>query len=239
MSNILDEHLIPQYQNSKDFQPYRDFHNVEEAKAFGALLKEKGIPFSLEGSDTIIDSAIVGRGLIPKAILKIPASDFERVNQIIEEQLKSISFEDVKDHYLNQLDTEELLDIFKQPDEWTVEDTQIARVILNERGIEISSEEIAAQRQERFEAIRAGKKGTTFWMYFYFLAVALGLFISPFFIIAGIGMGYYYAYGRAVDPDGQKYYVYEPNTRLIGRIILYGGTAVFIGILIWLFIGGS
>lgn len=238
MENVLD-HGIFEHPNvdTSQFQLYKSFHNVEEAKDFAQLLYDHKIVYTAESSETIIDEAIVGTGLLPKVIIKIAAEDFKKVNTIIEEQLANADYSDVQDHYLNQLDTSELQEIFQKPDEWTIEDVNIAKLILRNRGVSITDQEIRRLREARLNRIRQGKKGNTTMMAFYFLAIALGIFI-PFglvFIIGGIGMGYYYANGKSVDPDGVKYFTFDAETRKFGNVILYGGLLAFIIALVVLF----
>ncbi len=212
--------------NPEDFSFYRDFLNLEEARALTVLLDENNIPYRLETSDTIIDTAIVGNGLIPQFVLKILSEDFIRINKLIEAQYKNLSFEDVKDHYLNELENDELEEIFEKQDEWTIENVNVARIILSHRGIKIEEKEIKKQRAERLAGIRKGKKGSIFWMTVYIMTLIFGIFISLIFVVAGIGMSYYYAYGKSTDADGNRHFIYEPKTRFIGTIMLYGGLLI-------------
>jgi len=226
LEDPLDREMT--YTDPSAFSFYRDFMNVEEARAITSMLEENKIPFRLESSDTVIDKAIVGNGLLPKAVLKLLPDDFRRVNQLISVQYQDLSYADVKDHYLNDLDNEELEEIFEKQDEWTIENVNIARIILEERGIVVEEEEIKEQRAERLESIRAGKAGSKFWMSAYFLALISGLFISIILVVAGLGMSFYYAYGRSTDADGNQHFVYDENTRFLGTIMLYGGMAMLI-----------
>lgn len=220
------------------FRFYRDFMNIQEARSITDMLDENKIPFRLETSDTVIDKAIVGNGLLPKVVLKLLPEDFKRVNQFISEQYKDLTYQEVKDHYLNELDNEELEEIFEKQDEWTIENVQIAKIILAHRGLEIEETEIKEQRAERLANIRAGKTGSKFWMTVYFLALISGLFISLILVVAGLGMSFYYAYGRSTDADGNRHYVYDENTRFLGTIMLYGGiTMLIVEILMVMYIG--
>lgn len=92
----------------------------------------------------------------------------------------------------------------------------------------VSDEAIQELRERRLQEVRQGRKGNRVWMAFYFLSIILILVLHPIFFIAGVGMGYYYGYGRSVDQDGNKHYVYEPQTRFYGKIILYGGLLVLV-----------
>ena len=237
MDEILDEGIFERHQpeDPKLYKTYKSFHSVAEAASFARFLSDHEVLFLAEKSETIIDEAIVGTGLLPNVLIKLKPEDFKRVNALIEEQLSQVDFSEVEEHYLSQLDDKELLEIFKEPDKWSIEDINIAKIILRGRSINVTDEHVRELREKRMEEIRQGKKGNRFLMMLYFLGILLGLFTTPLFIVAGIGMGYYYAYGKAVDPDGNKYFVFEPETRNYGIIILYGGIAMLVLALILFF----
>ncbi|MEO1517176.1 MAG: hypothetical protein AAFV95_19280 [Bacteroidota bacterium] len=226
MKEPIDGELVNEQDNTYEF--YRNFMNVEEAENFAQLLDKHDISYRMESTGTVIDSAIVGRGLVPKAILKVLRGDFKKVNQLLAQQVQDVTYEEIGDHYLTQLDTEELKDIFNKQDEWSAEDVAIARIILNKRGVSISPDESERLRKERFEEIRKGKEASNSWVILYSLGIIFGLFTSWIFVVAGVGMGYYYAYGKSTDPDGNRYFVFRERTRLIGTVMLYGGITLLL-----------
>ena len=205
------------------FEFYRDYHNQEEAEAFATLLKENNIPYSLEEAGHLDVSEIVGHGLIPKAVLKIQPENFRRVNDLLSAEIKESGESDFTDHYLSQLDIDELKDIFRKPEEWTVEDATIAQIILKSRGVDISEQEIKELREERLAVIREGKKASLGMLTFYGACIFLGLFFHLIFYLGGMGMAFYYTFGKSTDIDGQKNYVYDEETRQTGKVMFYGG----------------
>jgi len=215
-----------------DFEFYRNFHNVEEAKAFVQLLDANNILFLSETTDTQIDRAIVGHGLVPKVIVKIMPKDFKKINSILASQIDALNPEELKEHYLNLLDIYELKEIIEKPDEWSIEDVSVAKRILELRGVSISSEEVKQIREERFQKARIGKRGNRYWMALYFISIIVGLYMSLFFTVAGLGMGYYYAYDKSTDQDGNRFYTFDQGTRKIGKVFLFAGIAVVIAQLI-------
>lgn len=208
---------------NNDFEFYRDFHSVEQAEAFAETLKNNGIPFRLEKSKTLLDAAIVGHGLVPPALVKIRTADFPKVNRILEKQaLENPHF--LESHYLRQMDDHELIDMIRNPDEWNVEDIAVARRILSERGISIPKAHVEEFNQKKNALLRAGKKAEPKWMFLSLLLVlAGGVFVSPLFLIGGIGMGWYYWMDKTVDNQGGKFFTFEKTTRLYGRVIFYLG----------------
>jgi len=227
MDEILDNWMFDE-QEKKRLQFYKDFVSLEEARAFANMLDAHQIPYSAEVPKLIIDQTFVGTGMLPNTIIKLLPEDFQKVNALVTAQLAGATYSDVRDHYLNQFEDDELMAVFEKPDEWSIEDVQVAKVILRERGVAISDEAIQQQRTARLQAIRKGRMGNKAWMLFYFLSIILIIMLHPIFFIAGVGMGYYYAYGRDVDLDGHKHFVFEPQTRFYGKFILYGGLLVLL-----------
>jgi hypothetical protein len=242
MDDILDEGIFDNKEENildkKQFKFYKDFQNLEEAKAFIDLLKANNIDYLASKPEVIIDEAIVGTRLMPKVVVKIRPYDFLTVNKLIETEIGNLEYTDLQDHYLNQLADAELHEILTRPDEWSVEDVNIAKILLRGRGVDISDEEVQRLREERLQEIRAGKTGNKAVMALYFLGIIIGFFTSFIFILAGIGMGYYYAFSKSVDLDGRKHFVFEPTTRKYGQFILFGGAAVLVVEVITLFIIG-
>ena len=233
MDDTLDSWMFNEEEKER-LRFYKDFVSVEDAKAFTELLNSHDIPFAAEVPQALIDPSIVGTGMLPKAIVKLLPEDFKRVNELLADQIKGASFADVQGHYLNQFETDELQDIFTQPDKWTVEDVQVAKIILKERGVPISEEQVQQLRESRLQEIRDGKPGSKLWMAIYFLSILL-IFLHPIFFVAGVGMGYYYAFGKSVDPDGHRHFVFDPQTRFYGKMMLFGGLAALAVALLFLF----
>lgn len=236
--DLLDDQHISEMSGSFEF--YRDFHNVEQAEAFAALLSINRIPYKLEKSQTLLDAAIVGHGLVPPALIKIRSSDFTRLNRILRERVMSDPYF-VEGHYLQQFDDKELIAIVRQPNDWNVEDVTAARQILNDRGIPIPKEHIENFNKKINAELRKGKKANRAWILFYLALVLLGGFlVNPFFLIGGIGMGWYYWRDKTIDNQGAKFYTFEKSTRLYGKLIFYfGWLSLFLGALLVYKVGSS
>lgn len=221
MRNLLDDHHI--WEMAGSFEFYRDFHNEEQASQFADLLTQNRIPFRIEKNRTLLDAAIVGHGLVPPILIKIRSIDFRKVNDLLEKEvLRNPAY--IASHYLQQLNDTELIDIVRNPNEWTVEDTAVAHRILNDRGIPIPREHVAEFNQQKNEALRKGRRGKPVWMVFYFLCILTGgILVSPLILLAGIGMGWYYWTDKTVDNQGVKFYSFDPGTRFFGKLIFYLG----------------
>lgn len=222
MDELLDDWTFTEDEEER-LRFYKDFLTYDDLRDFAQLLATNNIPYAADMPGTLIDQTIVGTGMLPRFIIKLLPEDFKRANALLAGQLDGILFADVQDHYLNQFNTDELRQILQKPDKWSVEDAQIARIILRERGVEFSDEAIRQMREDGLREIRKGREAKRIWIALYFLSILL-IFVHPIFFLAGAGMGYYYAFGKTVDPDGNKHYVYAERTRDWGKIILLGGT---------------
>lgn len=221
MQNILDQEMT-----RDEFEFYRAFHTMAQAQDYTALLDQYGILYKLESpSELLIDRAIVGEKLTAEVILKILPRDFSRVNQLIEQMIEEQPVPD--GHYLLAFTDLELFDILEQPDQWTTEDVALARKILRSRGLEVSPEQLQRMREERYRELRRGRKGQPRWLLIYLACIVAGLlFFSPLFLLAGLGMGYYYWRDRSTDPEGRRYYTFEAETRRWGKLIFIGGVVL-------------
>lgn len=218
----MEEQIIDDYDNkASDFEFFRDFFVLDQAEFVVSLLKSANIPYKLEKSQTVIDEAIVGNTLSPKFVLRLPPTFFEKANNLIKANLQ---FDDnyLDEHYLNQLNEQELLEILEKPDEWSIEDGLIAQKILAKRGREVSDDEVQQMQAKRRIFLRAGKtesKGKI--LSFYLLIVAISFFFSAFFILAGLGLSWYYWKDTNVDATGFKYYSFEESTRKLGQNLFW------------------
>lgn len=224
MDDILDSNFHSDIKE-EDFQFYKSFHQAENAQEYLLLLKENDIPYLVASSQVLLDEAIVGSGLMPKFVLKVLPKDFQKIAYLIEEALNHPGL-NLKDHYLNQLEDNELMNIFSYPDEWTVEDSIIAQRILEQRGKVVSRGEIRLLQKKRFDEIRKGKRVDPLIIGLYFLGVVLGLFVHFILVIAGLGMGYYYGNSKSVDAKGVKYYTFDEQTRQYGAYLMHASIIV-------------
>ena len=226
MSTPLDDHLIERPAERAALASYREYFNEEEAKEFVQLLRDADLPFSLDRVQTLLDKSIVGDAMLPKVVLKVRPEDFKRVNQLIEAELNAIDASTLDEHYLNELDNEELIDILRNRESWTTEAIVVARKLLKRRGVAVNYDALAREERAKLEQARSGKPGNRVWMVGYALATVLGPLISVLFLVAGLGMGYYYAYGKTTDVDGHTHFIYDPATRRLGQYLWYLGLVV-------------
>lgn len=200
-----------------DFEFFRDFFVLDQAEFVVNLLKSATIPYKLEKSQTVIDEAIVGNTLTPKFVLRLPPVFFEKANDLIRSNTQ-ISDAYLEEHYLDQLDENELIEILEKPDEWSIEDGLVAQRILANRGKEISEEEIQQMQEERRTLLRTGRSESRGKILsFYLLSLAVSFFFSAFYVLAGLGLSWYYWKDTNVDATGYKYFSFDESTRKFGQ----------------------
>ncbi len=241
MEETLEQGLFDENrQPTGDFEFYRDFFNGEQAEAFVDLLKENKVVYKLEKSQTLLDASITGHGLMPFAILKLRASDFGRVNQLLAENARN-DHHFIANHYFQEYKAAELLDVLQKPDEWTPEDVAVARHLLDKQGVSIPQEQVENFKLQRIETLKAGKSASQTWLIIYVLFVIVGAFLlSPFFLIGGVGMGWYYWQDKTIDTNGNKYFTFDDTSRMTGQVIFYLGWALLAASLFfWAYLPGN
>lgn len=192
------------------------------------LLRAHSIPFKLEKSQTLLEGTITGYGLVPHSVLKLRASDFSAVNQLLEENARN-DHDFISHHYFQEFKAAELLEVVQKPDEWTPEDVAVAHHLLEKQGVAIPKEQVEDFRQQRLESLMEGRKASPTWIVVYLLLVVVGGFlISPFFLVGGLGMGWYYWKDTTLDSDGNKYYTFNEASRNAGQFIFVLGWVVLV-----------
>ena len=233
MKDILDDEYT-----AGEFEYFREFLNLEEANDMAQLLEKNNILYSLEKPQILIDKAIVGTSILPKIVINILPRDFARVRRILAEIIESQAIPE--EHYLMEFEDLELFDVLKNPDNWTIEDVTRAKKILVDRGFEVTAEQVKELQEQRYELLKAGKKGKLSWIIFYAICVVLGvLFLHPVFMIAGVGMGLYYWKDQSLDPKGQSYFTFEKKTRVLGQFIFYIGIVLMVVLFILVFFNAN
>lgn len=228
MTKPLDTNFIPSKDNQ--FILYRSFLNLEEGKKMEALLEENKIPHVLDIPRVSLSPDIIGTGMNIKATLKVLAQDFKRIDKMIADEIRKVPFSELKGHPLQECSVEDLYDILLKPEEWNIENRTMAQIILTNRGKSISEEEVERIKTERLHQIRKGKEGSLRFMLFCLGCLVYSVFtnIIPLSILFGMAMGAYYLFAKKHDMEGNSYYEYEATTRLYGKVILIGSTAIFL-----------
>lgn len=218
MTDTLDDALVPSGNNQ--YVLYRSFINKEEAIELKNLLDAHQISCLLNIPRISIDPSIIGKGIENQATIKVLVGDLKRVDSLLEEEIKQIPNEIFQKHPLQHSTDEELYAVLIKPDEWSIENVTIAKMILAKRGKVITEDEIERLRSERIDQIRKGKEGSLFVIISLLVLTVLELFQNQMlFSLISIGVGGYYFYAKNYDLNGDIYQDYNPSTRRIGLIM--------------------
>lgn len=205
------------------YQFFKNVENDDELEVIVNLLKDNSIKYELDAASYLFDKAIVGSNLLPKYTIKLLPSEFENAGKILENYYAGEIDIETDFIHLQELSSEELMSILERPDEWSTLSEVAAKKILKSRKVEISDDDIMLLKARRISKIREGKRAEPMVQIAYFISILIGFYFWLFFILAGFGMGYYYAYGKATDVNGERYFVYDEKSRRNGKLILYGG----------------
>ena len=196
------------------YTSYEKFFNPDQAQPVMAILKENNIPYEFVSIKQAVDQVIAGGGPAYLYEIKIPAEQFNKANRVLRENIK-VNFDEVDpEYYLFSFDDFELIEIFKQPDEWGRLDYAIARKILESRGIVYTNDELDALWKNRIETLARPDKEGAGWVF-------AGRFFSLMGGFLGVLIGLVLMQSTKTLPDGRKVYTYDEETRKQGKTILY------------------
>jgi hypothetical protein len=196
------------------YATYEKFFSTEQAEPVLHILKDHEIPYELVSITEQVDQLISGGGPAYAYELKIAANQFDMVNRLLYEKIQIKLNEVDPDYYLFTFDDKELLDILKEPDEWGRLDYVIAREILETRGIRFSSEELEAFWNRKMEKLAQPEKASTLGKYG-------GYSLSVGVCFVGVVTGLVYWRSTKTLPNGDRYYIYDEETRKLGKNMVY------------------
>lgn len=197
-----------------EFITYQKFNDPALAEELVELLAKYDIDYKVQEESTGFDPSLaMGNEAVDYAV-KIKSSDFERVNKVLTEyDEKNIKGVDA-DYYLFGFSDDELIEVVTKADEWSTFDVVLARKMLDERGKNLSDEEIAMIHKKRLDDLKTPDPPQTFWIIvgyiFAFCGGVLGFFI-----------GWHLSTFKKTLPDGERVYGYIESDRKHGKQIFY------------------
>lgn len=208
------------------FRMFRSFPNTELAMEMADLLKKEGIQVKLKDNSPAVDITFTGNPLDDLILLKIPESDFEKAQEILESQAE-IKLEEVSsDYYLLEFSNEELYDILANRDDWGEFDYLLAKKVLQSRNVNIDYDRISEEKIKKLEKQANPEPVQMTWIIVgYLMALGGGLL--------GLMIGWFLWQMKKTLPDGRKIHIYSQNSRMHGRNIFILGILVLAFVLIW------
>lgn len=207
------------------YTSYEKFFNPDQAQPVMAILKENNIPYEFASIKQNIDQVIAGGGPAYLYEIKIQPEQFNKANRVLRENIQVNLHEVDPDYYLFSFDDFELIEIFRQPDEWGRLDYAIARKILESRGITYTNDELEALWKSRIETLAKPEQEGKAWVY-------AGRFFSVMGGFFGILIGLVLIQSTKTLPDGRKVFTYDDETRKQGKNILYISIVVTVIVLV-------
>lgn len=121
---------------------------------------------------------------------------------------------------INQKTDNELLEIFANANDYNPEFVNLAEQKLQARNINIDAlkQNKESAKQVNRKELEQGKAGSPLYILLGFVFAILGGFI-------GIYTGYIYSRSKTKTAEGDQYYVYNPETRQFGNIMMGVGIA--------------
>jgi hypothetical protein len=129
---------------------------------------------------------------------------------------------DFKEQIVSKTD-KELLDIYIKSDDYQEVFINQVRQELTKRGVSFEKYRIEKETKSHLSKgfLEQGKKGNNLYIVLGFISAALGGLI-------GIIVGYTYSQSKQDGPSGERYYVYDKQTRENGRIMMILGVFVLV-----------
>jgi len=206
-----------------DLQTYA---TMEEAASLLELLRENNLNYNVvedaHQSGDSLNLGFVNHGISTVHVQVMP-HDMPTASRILD-LLAGKEMDQVDDDdYISKFSNTELLEVLKQPDEWSRSDVQLAFKFLNERGHKVTEEDVNRWMQERLVTMaKPDTAGRGLLLAGYGLALFGGIF--------GLIIGLQLATFHKRLPDGNKPPMYIPSDRLHGRIIAALSIPVMFGI---------
>ncbi|MNQ83087.1 hypothetical protein D3C85_981570 [compost metagenome] len=206
---------------TEEFITFEKFSNKNSADEFVKLIEEEKIEYFLENNSLSFDPTFANNGFGTEYCLKIKKEDFDRVNQILLEKSEKEINEIEKDYYLFTFSDEELIDVISKSDEWNAFDVSLAKKLLKEKGVDISSKRVEEIKEQRIlELAKPEKNHLGFLIFGYISALFGGLW--------AIFIGWHLLTYKKTLPNGNRIYAYSKDDRKHGNRILITGIVFFV-----------
>jgi len=208
----------------EEFVTFEKFNNESLAVDFGSLLNKNKVDFLIENISINFDPILSNNEFGKEYCVKIKKDDFEKANDILREKAKKEINEIQDDYYLLSFSNEELIDVIEKIDEWNKFDVELALKLLNERGNEITTEQINELRKQRIIELSKPEEGQNIYIIIGYISALLGGLL-------GVFIGWHLLTYKKTLPNGNRIYAYSEKDRKHGNRILILG-AVFI--VVWI-----
>ena len=210
---------------------FKNYPNEELANEAVSILEESNISSELRGQ--VPNLSLMGQDITASQIsVYVKHNDLEKAIQVLEDFELSELVEVPKDHYLNEFTVNELLDVVKNYDEWNSIDVAWARLLLKERGAEISDDSLEKMKNKRLNELAEPEKlSLGEWNSVYRNTLILG--------VPGILYTWMIWFSKKKLPNGQEVWHYHEEDRSRARLVFIVSCIITIPILLVLMVYGK
>ena len=205
---------------------FRTSSNKNIIEEISSVLEHHSIVYRVIDNEKDFDPSFISNpGRVHYQIL-ISDMDFEIANRAVSDYYAS-EIKIPEDYYLYEYSDAELKEILLKKDEWNEFDYEAAKIILRDKGENISDEELHAFNQARIDSLKDNyenpREVKNYITIGYILAVT-GCILSLEW-----GMLLFFSYGIALAiiklkkqlPNGERVYYFKENDRKHGKRILW------------------
>lgn len=141
-----------------EFITYKQFEDEIDAEEFIQLLKENSILYEVEKAE--LKFRLLEEPLDNTVTVKVQPEDFKKVEQLQDKYDTEVMAEN-SDHYLYTFSDKDIIAILVSPSKWKSLEVKIAKKIANERGIQVTANDIQTIRDKEKSQAQHSKTSKT------------------------------------------------------------------------------
>ncbi|MCD8741429.1 hypothetical protein LT679_12505 [Mucilaginibacter roseus] len=199
----------------KEFVTFKKFNDAALAEDLVVLLKNNNITYTVEEDALSFKPYFDNNVEFDRDyLIKIRAADFERANDVINRHEAENITQVQSDHYLFAFTDAELMEVITKTDEWSNFDQLLAKRILNERGANLSDQQITEAKQAYIDELKTPEPNAT-------RLIIIGYIFAFLFGAIGAYIGWLISYSKLTLPNGERILRYKESDRKHGRAIFW------------------
>jgi hypothetical protein len=210
---IFDSTIIPKSMRD-GFREFRRYPYEEVISQIATVFDASGIRYIIENTRPSFDITFTNSTAV-EYILKVHEDDYERSIEIID-QVENDDSSVVEEHYMNGFSDAELLEVVENVLEWNQFDVQVAKIIIEKRGLDLSEHLSSTNRKEyQPEDVKPMVISTG-----YFMALLGGWF--------GLALAYGWLIKKSNQVGYENQHYYSENTRNHAKKIISIGIFILV-----------
>ena len=204
---------------------FRKSINKSIIEEVASILERENIDFQLIDNEKYFDATFVTDPSKIEYQLLIQKEDFENAETLITKYY-SENLVIPEDYYLKEFSDEELTEIIYKKDEWNEFDYEVAKSLINDRGIVISETDIERINSERLEKLKTNYekpnevKNLIILGYIFSVIGFFASFVMTFCLFISYGVSLVILKLKKQLPNGERVYYFNEQDRKHGRRIL-------------------